>query len=828
LPMLLADLKIAIRYLLKSPGFTGTAILMLAFGIGTTTSIFSLFEGVLLRPLPFPDPGRLMVLSDVIQGAEIRGNAEAGVTAPDIRNYMRGTHSFESLGGYQQTSYELAGAGDPAVVNAPRMSSTIFAALGVQPQLGRVFTQQEDDEGEQLVVLSYATWQDRFHRDPHVMGRKVLLERKPYVVIGVMPRGFEFPLLPGQLNRNELWVPLSLKPQELTAGAASWTFHMVGRLKPGVSAAQAISDAARVAEDTVRNYPAFMSGFRILPVVRQLQEETVEEARPLVRMLFLAVAVVLLIACANLAGLLLVRAIRRRHEVAVRLALGAHSLALVRQVMLESLVLSMTGGLVGLALAAAMLRIGVGLLPETLPRIGELGLDLPVVGFALCLALATGIICGLAPAFAAMRTTVNDMLRDGGRTASRGGHGWLRSGLVIAEIAVAMVLLVTSGLLLRSFEKMRQVDPGFKPDHTLVASYALPRQQYATRAEVGEFDDELVRRLQELPGVKNVGLSTVLPASDDYSDSEFTADGSLPRKEERLDLANIVMVEGDYFRAMGLSLLRGRLFTPADKDGSQLVVIVNHKLAEESWPGQNPIGKRLREGTQSMQMPWATVVGEVADVKERSPDSPAIQQFYMPVRQAVAMAGSLAFPTYLPGNAGYIVLRTSVFPDLLENPLRATVRSVDPQLPVMDVQTMGHEISDSEAPRRFNTVLISSFALAALLLAIMGIYSVVAFSVALRSHEIAIRMLLGLPRRGVVRLILASGGVLATTGCFAGLAGAMAVAHLLRSFLFGVSAVDPLVLALAALLVLILALAASLPPAFFACSVDPLKVLRQD
>ncbi len=826
--LFLADLRIVIRYLLRSPGFAGTSILMLALGIGATTSIFSLFEGVLLRPLPFPDPGRLMVLSDVIQGAEIRGNAEAGVTAPDIRNYIRGTHSFESLGGYQQTSYELAGAGDSAVVNAPRMSSTLFAALGVQPQVGRVFTQQEDDEGEQLVVLSYGAWQDRFHRDPKVLGRKVLLERKPYVVIGVMPRNFEFPLLPGHLNRNELWVPLSLKPQELTAGAASWTFHMVGRLKPGISAAQAVGDAAKVAEETVRNYPGFMSGFRILPIVRQLQEETVEEARPLIRMLFLAVTVVLLIACANLTGLLLVRAIRRRHEVAVRLALGAHSLALLRQVMLESLVLSMTGGLVGLAMAVVMLRIGVSLLPETLPRIGELSLDLRVVCFALCLALVTGIICGLAPAFAAIRTTVNDMLRDGGRTASRGGHAWLRSGLVIAEIAVAMVLLVTSGLLLRSFEKMRQVDPGFQPDHTLVASYALPREQYATRNVIEKFDNELVRRLHELPGVKSVGLSTVLPASDDYSDSEFTAESSLPRKEERLDLANIVMVEGDYFRAMGISLLRGRLFTSADRDGSQLVVIVNNKLAEESWPGQNPIGKRLREGTQSMQTPWATVVGEVPDVKERSPDSPAIQQFYMPVRQAVAMAGSLAFPTYLPGNAGYIVLRTSVFPEQLENALRATVRSVDPQLPVMDVQTMGHAISDSEAPRRFNTVLISSFALAAVLLAMMGIYSVVAFSVALRSHEIAIRMLLGLPRRGVIRLIVASGGVLAATGCFTGLAGAMAVAHLLRSFLFGVSAVDPLALTLAALLVLILALAASLPPAFFACSIDPLKVLRQD
>ena len=769
-----------------------------------------------------------MVLSDVIEGAEIKGNAEAGVTAPDIRNYMRGTHSFDSLGGYQETTYELSGAGDPAVVNSARMSGTLFAALGVEPLLGRVFTQQEDEAAEQLAVVSYATWQNRFHSDRKVLGTKVLLERKPYVVIGVMPRNFEFPLLPGHLSRIELWVPLSLKPRELTTLAANWTFHMVGRLKSGVSAAQATSDASRVADETVRNYPAFMTGFRIRPVVRQLHEETVEQARPLVHMLFLAVTVVLLIACANLAGLLLVRTIRRRHEVAIRIALGARAPALLQQAILESLVLSLTGGVIGLAMAVAMLRIGVSLLPETLPRIGEIGLDWPVVGFAIGLAIVTGLICGLAPASAAIRTTVNDMLRDGGRTASRGGHARLRSGLVISEIAVALVLLVASGLLLRSFEKMRQANPGFQPDHTLVAAYALPRQEYTTRLAVDEFNHELLRRLQQLPGVTSVGLSTVLPASDQYSDSEFTAEGTAPRKDEGLDLANIVMVEGDYFPAMGVPILRGRLFAPADRADSQLVVIVNRKLAEQSWPGQNPIGKRLREGTPAMPTPWATVVGEAADVKQGSADSRAIQQFYMPLSQAVAMAGSLSFPAYLPGREGYVVLRTSVFPEQMENALRATVRSIDPRLPVSRVQTMEQAISDTEAPRKFNTILVSSFAVAALLLALLGIYSVVAFSAALRSHEIAIRMLLGLPRQGVIRLIMTSGGVLAAAGSFIGLAGAMVVAHLLRSFLFGVSALDPLVLILAALLVLILALAASLPPALLACSIDPLSALREE
>ena len=826
---LFRDLKIAIRHLSKSPGFAATAVLMLALGIGATTAIFSIVEGVLLRPLPFPHSDRLMVLTDIIQGAEISGNGEAGVTAPDIRNYTRDTHSFAGLGGYQQTGFELSGVGDPATVNAARMSSGVLPALAVQPLLGRVFTPQDDDQHQQVTVLSYSTWQSRFHGDPNVVGKKALLDRKPYVIVGVMPRNFEFPLIPGHLNRSELWVPMSFEPEDLTTGSASWNFQMVGRLKPGVTREQALSDAAAVAQETVRNYPAFMAGFGMYPVLRPLHEETVEQARPLVRTLFLAVAVVLLIACANLAGLLLVRAIRRRREVAVRLALGARAGTLLRQAILESLVLSVTGGLVGLALAAVVLRVGVSLLPETLPLVSAIGLDWPVVGFALALAVVTGVVCGLAPAFAAIRTSVNDTLKEGGRTGtSGGGHARLRSALVVAEIAIALVLLAASGLLLRSFEKMRQVDLGFQPDHTLVASYSLPRRQYATQSAVNQFNQELVRRLQQLPGVKSAGLTSFLPASGNNSNSAFVAEGYNPPKAGSLDLGTPVQVEGDYFPAMGIALLRGRLFTQADKAGAQAVVIVNRKLAEQSWPGKDPIGKRLRLGTETMLTPWATVVGEVADVKESSPDQPAKQQWYMPVDQAEAMAGSLASPADLNGNGGFIALRTAMPPEQMENALRATVRSIDPQLPLTQVQTMERAISDSEAPRRFNTALISSFAAIAVLLAVLGIYSVIAFSVALRVQELAIRMALGSQRSGIVRLVVTSGAKLAVVGCAIGLVGAMAASHLLSSFLFGVSALDPLVLLVAAVLVLLLALAASLLPARRAASIDPVQALRAE
>ncbi len=828
---MLRDLKIAIRHLSKSPGFSLTAVLTLALGIGATTAIFSIVEGVLLRPLPFPHPEQLVVLSDTLQGVEVNGITEAGVTGPDVVNYTRDTHSFSALGGYTQPAYELSGIGDPAQVNAARMTPGVFSALEVEPLLGRVFTQQEDDQKQQVAVLSYATWQSRFHGDAGILGQKILLDRKPYVVVGIMPRNFEFPLVPGHLNRSELWIPLSLRPEELTGGAqASWNYAMVGRLKPGVTAAQAREDADRIAKETMRNYPAFMASLQISPIVPGLHEDTIAQARPLVRTLFLAVAVVLLIACANLAGLLLVRAIRRRREIAVRLALGSSAATLLRQALLESLVLSVTGGIIGLIAAVVALRVGTNLLPETLPLIGSIGLDWVVAAFALALAIVTGVVSGVAPAFAAIRTSVNETLKEGGRTGTSGaGHARLRSGLVIAEIAVALVLLAASGLLLRSFEKMREADLGYRPDHTVVANYNLPRKQYSTQAAVDQFNQELIRRLQALPGAASVGLTSFLPANGIQGNSAITGEGYVPAKSGTLDLATPVQIEGDYFPAMGTPLLRGRLLTPADNAKGQLVLLVNHSLAEHFWPGENPIGKRMRLGTPEMQTPWAVVVGEVADVKEGSPDASPRLQYYGSIEQAENFVGSLGNPaTDLNGNGGYIVLRTSLPPELMENQIRSTVRSIDPQLPLTQLQTMEHAISDSEAPRRFNTVLISSFAAAALLLAILGIYSVIAFTVAMRVHEMAIRMALGSQRSSIAGLVLLSGLKLAAAGSIIGVAGAIAASRLLKTFVFGVSTLDPLVLVLAAVLVLMLAMAASLLPARRAASIDPMKALRAE
>ncbi|MGC1359982.1 MAG: ABC transporter permease, partial [Silvibacterium sp.] len=439
-----------------------------------------------------------------------------------------------------------------------------------------------------------------------------------------------------------------------------------------------------------------------------------------------------------------------------------------------------------------------------------------------------GLICGVAPAFAAMRTKVNDTLKEGGRTGSAGaGHARLRSALVIAEIAVALILLTASGLLLRSFEKMRDVNLGYHPDHTLVATYALPQKQYSTQSSVDQFNQELLRRLQALPGVQSVGVTSFLPASGNNNNEAILPDGYTPPKDT-YDLGTSIQVQGDYFTAMGIPLLRGRLFTPDDNESAQLVVVVNHTLAEQSWPGQNPIGKRLRVGLASMQTPWMTVVGEVADVKEGSPDVLAKQQFYVPIDQAEKDIGALATPTDLNGNGGFIALRTAMPPEQMENTLRATVRSIDPQLPLQQVQAMTRSLSESEAPRRFNTFIISAFAAAAVLLAILGIYSVIAFTVALRVQEMAIRMALGSQRAGIVALVLASGAKLAVIGCLLGLAGAVASSRLLQTMLFGVSPFDPVTLSVAVVLILLLVLVASLVPARRAATIDPMRALREE
>ena len=824
---LLADIRSALRQLRRSLGLTLTAVCTLAFGIGATTAIFSIVEGVLLRPLPFADPGRLVKVGDAIEGLDEQGDLMM-TTCPGVRAYGRDTHSFTGVGGYTDGGYELSGLGQPARIRASRMTSNVFPILGVPPMMGRNFTQAEDEGKAQVAVLSYQMWRGRFNSDPHILGQKLQLNRRAYEIIGVMPREFEFPLAPGQLNRSELWVPMSFTPDEL-ANPTRWDMDAIARLKPGVTASQAAQDAESAAQQIIRSVPPNMGILNFHPVVRSLQETTVAQARPLVRMLFWAVAAVLFIACINLAGLLLVRVIQHRREIAVRMALGASGAAVMRRALVEALILSAAGGFLGLTLADLAVQFGVSFLPETLPRVSAITLDAKVVGLAIGLSLLTGIVCGLVPAFSAARTSVSEALKEAGRTGTEtAGHARLRSALVVAEISAALVLLVSAGLLVRSFDRMRAVDLGLKTDHTLTASYALPEQQYSTQAAVDAFDSSLLRKLRELPGVQYVGRTTGLPATGRNNNWQaFVVEGYTAPKGTMVQ-AWASQVAGEYFRASGTALLRGRDFTDADRSGAPMTVIVNRTLAERYWPGQDPIGKRLHLGMPETQIPWMTVVGEIPDVKQTAADAETQAQLYWPFAQNRDLHGPNEESNGISGGFGSLVLRTKMPPEQMIDSMRAVVRSLDPQLPLMHVRTMEQVVSEGQDSRRFNTVLISSFAVVAVLLAVLGIYGVIAFSAALRSHELAIRLALGAQRGRVLRLVLASGAKLGLAGCAIGGVAAVFATRLLRSLLFNVNPLDPVVLVIAALFIFLLALAASLVPALRAASIEPMQALHTE
>jgi predicted permease len=549
------DLRFAYRQLRKTPGFTLIIVLTLGLGIGGTTSIFSLVHGVLLRPLPFFRPDRLVVLGD-----HLGDSPSTSVTAREIGTYGTSTEAFSDTGGYIDASYELSGGATPEQVNAARFTSGVFSTLGVSPTVGRTFTQHDENGHEPVAVISYGLWLNRYHADPHVVGTSIGLDRKTYSIIGVMPRSFEFPPAAGHLDQAQLWVPISLTPEELSdEHAGFWGYHMVARLKERVSLSQAAHDADRVARQIMRNLPVAQSAVHIRGDVTPLLEDEVSEVRPLLRIFFLAVSVVLLIACANVAGLLLVRAIRRRSEYAVRLALGAGAGAILRQSVFEGLLLGMTGGLLGLVFAATAIRTTLSVLPDSMPRIDSISIDATVTRFVLLLAVATGVLCSLAPAFAALRTDLTESLKEGVRTGTGSSHHtWLRSGLVVSEIAVALMLLIMSGTFLRSFQKMRAVNPGFRADHVLIGGYQLPLGQYPTTAPADAFSREVLARISNKPGVLAVGMTNAAPATGSYPKTAYTVEAQ-PAQSWKPEFAVFAVISGDYLRAMGISLLDGRL-----------------------------------------------------------------------------------------------------------------------------------------------------------------------------------------------------------------------------------------------------------------------------
>ncbi|HST10316.1 MAG TPA: ABC transporter permease, partial [Terriglobales bacterium] len=712
----LRDLRFAFRRLWKAPGFSLTVVLTLAFGIGTATAIFSLVEGILIRPLPFADPDRLVLLGDQLQNGP-----NTPVTAREIATYTRATEAFSSLGGYTPVSYEISGGSTPEQVNAARFTAGVFPTLGVHPILGRVFTKAEEDAREQLAVVSYALWLTRYQRDPGILGQTVTLDRKPYTIIGVMPRSFQFPPEDGHLDQAKLWVPMSFTPDELSDERAGfWGFQMVARLKDGATVKQATQDADRVAQQIIHDFPPNVAAIHFQGEVTPLFEYYVGEVRPLLRILSLAVLIVLLAACANVAGLLLVRAIRRRHEYALRLALGAGSSAVVRESVSEGLLLGLAGGALGLALAAIVIRTALHLLPETMPRIDSIAMDGRAVMFALLVSLATGVLCGLAPALGALRTSPIESLKAGAPTGTgTASHGWLRSALVVSEIAVALILLTTAGAFLRSFQKMSAVDPGFRPDHLVVAGYRLPLQKYQTAISAQSFSQAVIDKVSAKPGVVAVGLGNSLPASGLIPQTAYTLEGETAGNW-KLRFAMFATIHGDYFHALRIPLIDGRYFTAEDRSNAPPVIIVNQSMAEHCWPGQHAVGKRMHAGGPQRTFPWATVVGVVADTKMGSRDEPSNDQWYTPAEQPTTLSGADASGRLADSETGFIALRSALPPEQMIQTLRSSISEVDPLLALEQMQTMEDAVASIEAPRRFNTNLITAFALGALLLVITG------------------------------------------------------------------------------------------------------------
>jgi predicted permease len=820
------DIRHAFRRLRKAPGFTITAVLTLAIAIGGVTAVFSIVEAVLLRPLPFQDSARLVRLHE-----GIANNFEGDLPAPDVIQFARDNRTFSAVGGFAATAFELTGAGEPFHARAERITAPLFPLLGVSPMLGRNFAQSEDDNSAPVVILSYALWSTRFHSDPAIIGRTIDLDRRPYTIIGVMPRNFEFPLDPGRLSHRDFWVPMSFTSDEKQDETDNFQFGAVARLKPGVTLAQAQSDLERMVAVIQSLIPA-QEGIRLTSSVAFLKEETVQNARPLLRILLGAVFLVLCIACANLANLLLVRAAGRRREFGVRLALGAARNVMLRQLLIESLLLSAIGGLLGVLIATTAARLSAAFLPSSLPRIAEISISWPVLLVALALIVTTSILCGVAPAFSGMRADVLESLRDGGQTASssRGQHR-LRSTLVIVESALALMLLVGAGLLVRSFARMLETDPGFSSQHVLTALLSLPDHSYPTQSQIDSFYTELLRGLSAQPQVRIVAASSGIPVIGISSDRAFKPEGYVTPHDgpSFLGAANY-FVMGDYFRAMRIPLLRGRYFTPADdQPDAPLCAIISQTTAQHAWPGQNPIGKRFRMGgSANNTRPVITVIGVVADIRQGPLDHAVYPQMYEPFTQFQRQYEPAVQKEIGTRGSMHLVLNTTGDPVTLAVSLQKTVHQLDPLLALENVQTMDEVVSSTEAPRRFNTVLLSSFATVALLLSLLGIYGVLAFTVNERAKEIAIRMALGATKEDVLRRILRSALILAGFGIALGLAASLWLTRFLESLLYGVKPLDLASFLGAVFVLLACALLAGWLPARRAASIDPMQTLRAE
>jgi putative ABC transport system permease protein len=802
---LLQDLRYSLRMLVKHRGFTAISVIALALGIGANTAIFSVVYTVLLRPLPFPESDRLVVLAEKAPKGD-----RIGIAYPNYKDLQERAESFEEMASYLSWSFNLTGIDKPVRLKGRIVDWNFFQMLGVKPQLGRMFVEQDDrPDAPHTAMISNGLWKERFGGDPNVIDRIINVDGNQFTLIGVLPPDFEF------LSRDDLYVPigLSLTPESnLLNRGNHFGLYALARLKRGVTVEQAQKEVEVLAAQLEREYPNTNSGNSA--IAQKLVDMLVEEIRPALLVLLGAVGFVLLIACVNVANLLLVRMADRQREIALRLALGAGRGRIIQQLLSESVMVSVLGGLVGLLLGVWMMNGLLLLAPPDIPRLHQVGLNYTVLIFTLCVSVLTGLLFGTLPALHAARTDLHIVLKEGGRSTAGSSKEGMRKVLLVAEVGLALVLLIGTGLMLRTVFQLTRVNPGFNPEHLLTMRFSLPQNAYNTERRL-IFYRECLARIEALPGVRSAALSMSLPIDGSRWNSIFiVADKPIPPRAE-LPNAAFTPVSSNYFGTMGIQLLKGRTFSEADMADSPHVIVINETLAHRLWPNEDPIGKRLKQGWPEDKKIWCEVVGVVSDIKLNGVNRETPLQAYLPLAQE-------------PSRSLGLVVRIEGNPLALASTVEQAIYSVDKDLPLFDIRSMDQLLNNAIGQQRLTMMLLAGFAILALTLAAVGIYGVMSYAVAQRTHEIGIRMALGAQQRDVLKLVVRQGMTLASIGIGSGLVVALALTRVMSSLLFSVSATDPATFAAIALLLTVVALLACYLPARRATKVDPMVALKYE
>jgi putative ABC transport system permease protein len=806
------DFKHAFRSFAKNPGFTTVVLLTLALGIGGSTTIFSVVNGVLLRPLPYPEPDRLVSVQSARPGAEDPAHAPA-----DFLDLQRQQQSFTAVAGHRGDIIDITSdRAEPVRLDGALVTHSFFDVFGVPAAMGRTFTAADPIGGDQLLVISDGVWRQQFGARQDVIGRPVRVNGVPHVLVGVMPRGFDWPAGTEAWAMSPLPVPPGMVEIEgnLLEQREVRYFQAVARLRPGVSQAQASEEVAAIGQRLGELHAS--SAGRVYSVV-PIREELVGDVRQGLFLLLGAVGCVLLVACANVAGLLVARGVGRQREVGIRTALGAARGRIVRQLLVESLLLSLAGGALGLLVAAWGTDALVAIIPDSIPRLAEVRLDGWVALFAVSVSVGTGVLFGLAPALQTTNVNVIELLRDGGRTAGSHGTHRMRAALVAAEVALALVLLVTAGLMINSFVRLRSVDPGYSLEQVVTADVALPGATYGTTARQSGFYRQLLERLHTSPVTSTAGVTFPRPFSQSGGQAGFEVEHAPPLPDRERPRAQLSIASPQTFRALGIPVMAGRVFTDADVEDAPRVVIVNESLAKKYWPGENALGKRITfdQRTETTNPEWSTVVAVVGDTRIKSLEQAPQPTVYFSYHQF-----SLPFMT--------VVVRGTSDTAAVARELRTHLRALDPNLPLDEVRTLQTSASQSAAQPRFRTYVLASFAAISLLLAAVGLYGLMSYSVTQRVREIGVRMALGARPGDVLRLVVSEGMTLVALGAVAGVGAALAAGRLLGAMLFGVSATDPLTYAVVIGVLTIVASVACSLPALRAARVNPMSALRSE